>query len=72
MDSAGRRAAESVRLGVAGHRAVEERPHAPEMGALLADLVILDRSPLTVDTLSIKDIRGVDTIKEGRDDLQGP
>jgi predicted amidohydrolase YtcJ len=31
----------------------------------LADLVILDRNPLKVDTMAIKDIRVVETIKEG-------
>ncbi len=32
----------------------------------LADLVILDRNPLTVDPMTIKDIHVVETIKEGR------
>lgn len=32
----------------------------------LADLVILDRNPLTVDPMTIKEIRVVETIKEGR------
>jgi hypothetical protein len=32
----------------------------------LADLVILDRNPLTVDPKTIKDIRVVETIKEGK------
>lgn len=32
----------------------------------LADLVILDRNPLTVDPMTIKDIRVMETIKEGR------
>jgi predicted amidohydrolase YtcJ len=32
----------------------------------LADLVILDKNPLTVDPLTIKDIRVVETIKEGK------
>ena len=31
----------------------------------LADLVILDRNPLTVDKAAIKDIKVVETIKEG-------
>ena len=31
----------------------------------LADLVILDRNPLTVDPMTIKDIKVVETIKEG-------
>ena len=32
----------------------------------LADLVILDRNPLTVDPAAIKDIKVVQTIKEGQ------
>ena len=32
----------------------------------LADLVILDRNPLTVDPMAIKDIKVVETIKEGK------
>jgi predicted amidohydrolase YtcJ len=32
----------------------------------LADLVILDRNPLTVDPMTIKDIQVVETIKEGK------
>ena len=31
----------------------------------LADLVILDRNPLAVEAMAIKDIRVVETIKEG-------
>ncbi|MEQ1892001.1 MAG: amidohydrolase family protein, partial [Planctomycetota bacterium] len=31
-----------------------------------ADLVVLDRSPLRVEPLAIKDIRVVETIKDGR------
>jgi predicted amidohydrolase YtcJ len=32
----------------------------------LADLVILDGNPLTVDPMAIKDIEVVETVKEGR------
>ena len=32
----------------------------------LADLVILDKNPLTVDPMAIKDIQVVETIKEGK------
>lgn len=38
----------------------------------LADLVILDRNPLTVDPLQIKDIRVVETIKRGRTIFPAP
>lgn len=37
----------------------------------LADLVILDRNPLTVDPMTIKDIRVIETIKEGKT-IYGP
>ena len=32
----------------------------------LADLVILDRNPLKVDPMAIKDIKVVETIKDGK------
>ena len=32
----------------------------------LADLVILDKNPLKVDPMTIKDIKVVETIKEGK------
>jgi predicted amidohydrolase YtcJ len=38
----------------------------------LADLVILDRNPLTVEPLAIKDIRVVETIKEGKTLFRAP
>ena len=38
----------------------------------LADLVILDRNPLTVDKMAIKDIRVVETIKEGKTIYRAP
>jgi hypothetical protein len=32
----------------------------------VSDLVILDKNPLTVDPMTIKDIKVVETIKEGK------
>jgi len=32
----------------------------------LADLVVLDRNPLTVDPMQIRDLRVLETIKEGK------
>jgi predicted amidohydrolase YtcJ len=38
----------------------------------LADLVILDKNPLTVDRMAIKDIRVIETIKEGKTIYRAP
>lgn len=38
----------------------------------LADLVILDKNPLKVDEMAIKDIRVVETIKEGKRIYRAP
>ena len=38
----------------------------------LADLVILDKNPLNVDPMTIKDIKVVETIKEGRSVYRAP
>ena len=38
----------------------------------LADLVILDNNPLTVDPMAIKDIRVIQTLKEGQIIYQAP
>jgi hypothetical protein len=35
-------------------------------GGKLADLVILDKNPLKVDKMAIKDIKVLETIKEGK------
>ena len=38
----------------------------------LADLVVLDRNPLTVDPMSIKDIKVVESIKQGHSIYTAP
>jgi hypothetical protein len=38
----------------------------------LADLVILDQNPLEVDRMAIKDIKVVETIKEGKTIYRAP
>ncbi|MEI7970436.1 MAG: amidohydrolase [Betaproteobacteria bacterium] len=56
-------------LGVtrfAAYQIKEERSKGTLEAGKLADLVILDRNPLKVDPRAIKDIRVLQTIKEGR------
>ena len=58
-DSAG------ARLFVANQYGEQDSKGSLEPGKK-ADLVILDRNPLEVDAMAIKDIKVVETIKEGR------
>lgn len=50
----------------AAYQIKEEQTKGTLETGKLADLVILDKNPLTVDPLTIKDIRVLQTIKEGR------
>ena len=59
------KALKAITINAAYQYAEEESKGSLEPGKL-ADLVILDRNPLTVDPMAIKDIRVVETIKEGK------
>ncbi|KAA1250088.1 amidohydrolase [Mycobacterium simiae] len=50
----------------AAHQYYEEHSKGSITIGKLADLVILDNNPVTVDPMQIKDIKVVETIKEGR------
>ena len=56
----------------AAHQYFEERTKGSLEPGKLADFVILDRNPLTVDPMAIKDIKVVETIKEGRTIYRAP
>ena len=45
----------------------EEKTKGTLEAGKLADLVVLDRNPLKVDPMAIKDIRIMATVKEGHD-----
>jgi predicted amidohydrolase YtcJ len=55
----------AVTLDAAFQYFEEKRKGSIEVGKL-ADLVILDQNPLTVEPMAIKDIRVLETIKEGK------
>ena len=50
----------------AAYQYFEERTKGSLEPGKLADFVILDQNPLTVDPMKIKDIKVVETIKEGK------
>jgi hypothetical protein len=56
----------------AAHQYFEEATKGSLEPGKLADLVILDRNPLAVDPMAIKDITVVETIKEGRTIYRAP
>lgn len=55
----------AITLGSA-HMYQEENSKGSLVAGKLADLVILDKNPLTVDPMTIKDIKVLETIKEGK------
>jgi predicted amidohydrolase YtcJ len=50
----------------AAHQIKEEKSKGTLEAGKLADLVILDRNPLKVDPMAIKEIRVLETVKEGK------
>jgi predicted amidohydrolase YtcJ len=64
-------AVKSITINAAYQYFEEKSKGSLEVGKL-ADLVILDRNPLTVDPMAIKDIRVLETIKEGRSIYSAP
>jgi predicted amidohydrolase YtcJ len=50
----------------AAYQYFEEKTKGSIEVGKLADLVILDQNPLKVDPMTIKDIKVVETIKEGK------
>lgn len=57
-------ALQAITIHAARQYGEEQTKGSIEVGKL-ADLVILDRNPLTVDPMTIRDIRVIETIKEG-------
>jgi predicted amidohydrolase YtcJ len=58
-------ALQAITINAAHQYSEEQHKGSIEVGKL-ADLVILDGNPLTVDPMQIKDIKVVETIKDGR------
>ena len=58
-------ALKSIPINAAYQYFEEKSKGSLELGKL-SDLVILDRNPLSVDPMTIKDVKVVETIKEGR------
>ena len=58
-------ALQAITINVARQYSEEDSKGSISVGKL-ADLVILDGNPLTVDPMAIKDIRVVETVKEGK------
>jgi predicted amidohydrolase YtcJ len=58
-------ALQAITINAAYQYFEEDSKGSIEVGKL-ADLVILDKNPLTVDPMTIKDIKVVETIKEGK------
>ena len=56
----------------AAYQYFEERTKGSLEPGKVADLVILDQNPLAVDPMAIKDIRVVETIKDGRTIYRAP
>jgi hypothetical protein len=50
----------------AAHQYFEEQSKGSLEPGKLADLVILDKNPLKVDPMTIKDIKVIETFKEGK------
>ena len=63
-------ALKAITINAAYQYGEEESKGSLEPGKL-ADLVILDRNPLMVDPMTIKDIKVVETIKEGKTIYRG-
>ena len=55
---------QAITINAARQYGEADRKGSLEVGKI-ADLVVLDRNPLTVDPMAIKDVTVVETIKDG-------